>query len=474
MQDIPRPKLIHNCSLFLLMPSSNHALPRKAINAVRTVFLYSLLAVFSACSLQKKIGKSAQATVLGDSALRHAHVGISIYDLSAGKYLYNHNAANYFVPASNTKIITCYAALKYLGDSIAGIRYAETNKGIVLVPTGDPTFLHPDYQRQPVLDFLKSTDKPISVTQKNWNTDAFGAGWSWGDYNFYYSAERSPWPVYGNIINWIQELDSSDATEPPTIAIYSIPEINWKVRFSPDTSSPNFYVQRDKDDNVYVITEGKDKYRKQEVPFVTKGLQSAIELLKDTCGKEIKMAEELPPSNLPLKTIYSQKTDSVLKPMMYRSDNFFAEQLLLMAANETFGVLNEDKIIDTLLKSDLKELPHKPGWADGSGLSRFNLFTPQDFIVILNKMQREFGIDRLKKIFPTGGTGTLTNYYKSDSGYLFAKTGSLNGVVALSGFMYSSKNKVILFSVLINNHRGNAAAIRRQVEAFLQNLRRTY
>ncbi|MGO8056226.1 hypothetical protein, partial [Rhizobium leguminosarum] len=65
-------------------------------------------------------------------------------------------------------------------------------------------------------------------------------------------------------------------------------------------------------------------------------------------------------------TIYSQKTDSVLKPMMHRSDNFFAEQLLLMVANERFGVLNEDKIIDTLLKSDLKDLPQKPAWADGS------------------------------------------------------------------------------------------------------------
>lgn len=455
-------------SLYLIM-STPYFLAKRL--RIVSCFLLSLAICISSCSLQKQIEKTANKTVLGDSSLQHAHVGISLYDVTANKYLYNYNASNYFVPASNTKIITCYAAMKYLGDSIAGIRYVETNKGIELVPTGDPTFLHPDYKNQPVLDFLKRTDKSLTVTAKNFTTDALGAGWSWSDYNFYYSAERSAWPVYGNIINWVQEIDTT-TDEPASPVIYSIPEINWKVRFDADTSRKNFYVQRDKDENVFVITEGTEKFKRQEVPFITHGVQSTVELLKDTCGKEIGIATELPSGRL--QTIYSQPTDSVLRPMMHRSDNFFAEQLLLMVANEKFSVLNEDKIIYELIKTDLKELPHKPGWADGSGLSRFNLFTPQDFIAILQKMQREFGIERMKHIFPTGGKGTLSNYYKKDSGYFFAKTGSLNGVVALSGFMYSSKNKLLMFSVLVNNHRGNASAIRRQVESFLQQIRNKY
>jgi len=444
------------------------------------ILYFTFYIFFLGCSPQKQINKTAKSTVLGDSALQHAYIGISIYDPSSGKYLYNHNGASYFVPASNTKIVTCYAAMKYLGDSLPGIKYMITDKGMLLIPTGDPSLLHADYKVQPVIDFLKKQQAPLFISDKNWQTDALGAGWAWSDYNFYYSAERSALPVYGNILTWTQEMsDSSNDVQSPFI--YSLPEVNWKVRFNPDTTSKRFYVQRQKDENVFVITEGKENKKVQEVPFVTHGVQSALELLKDTIGKEIQHLEEPQTTNRPtgqaghkLQTIFSQKTDSVLKPMMHRSDNFFAEQLLLMVANERFGVLSEDKIIDTLLKSDLKDLPQKPGWADGSGLSRFNLFTPQDFIVILSKMQNEFGMDRLKDVFQTGGEGTLSNYYKQDSGFIFAKTGSLNGVLALSGYLYTNNNKLLLFSVLINNHRGNTTAIRRQVEAFLGQIRKKY
>ena len=83
-------------------------------------------------------------------------------------------------------------------------------------------------------------------------------------------------------------------------------------------------------------------------------------------------------------------------------------------------------------------------------------------------------MDRLKEIFQTGGEGTLSNYYKLDSGFIYAKTGSLSGVLALSGYLYTTKNKLLLFSVLINNHRGNTTAIRRQVEAFLEEVRKKY
>jgi serine-type D-Ala-D-Ala carboxypeptidase/endopeptidase (penicillin-binding protein 4) len=437
----------------------------------RLQFIFVALAFcIMSCSVQQRISKTANATVLGDSALKQAHIGISIFDPSSGKYLYNYNGSRYFVPASNTKIVTCYAAMKFLGDSLPGIKYTENNSGIVLFPTGDPTLLHPDFPNQPVIRFLKNTSLPVSIVTSQWNTTALGSGWGWGDYNFYYSPERSPLPVYGNIINWVQEFDS---TSEEGATIYSIPEVNWKVRFNPDTSRRTFYVQRNKEDNVFIITEGKEKKRVQQVPFVTNGVQSAIELLKDTIGKEIEIST-LPANSKATVTIASQPTDSVLKPMMYRSDNFFAEQLLLMAAHKQFGILNEDLIIDSLLKSDLKDLPQRPGWADGSGLSRFNLFTPQDFVVLLDKMQKEFGMERLQKIFPTGGTGTLSNYYKSDSGYIFAKTGSLNGVLALSGYMYTKKGKLLIFSTLINNHRAPVTNTRRQVEKLLTAIRNRY
>ncbi|MGO8056161.1 hypothetical protein, partial [Rhizobium leguminosarum] len=79
--------------------------------------------------------------------------------------------------------------------------------------------------------------------------------------------------------------DSSNEVQSPFI--YSLPEVNWKVNFNPDTTSKSFFVQRQKDENVFVITEGKEKKKVQEVPFITHGIYSALELLKDTIGKEI-------------------------------------------------------------------------------------------------------------------------------------------------------------------------------------------
>ncbi len=79
---------------------------------------------------------------------------------------------------------------------------------------------------------------------------------------------------------------------------------------------------------------------------------------------------------------------------------------LLMAGNEWLGKMNDGGIIDTLLNGDLQGLPQRPIWVDGSGLSRNDLFTPQDFVWLLNKMSQEFGLSRMKGILPTGGKGT--------------------------------------------------------------------
>jgi D-alanyl-D-alanine carboxypeptidase/D-alanyl-D-alanine-endopeptidase (penicillin-binding protein 4) len=169
--------------------------------------------------------------------------------------------------------------------------------------------------------------------------------------------------------------------------------------------------------------------------------------------------------------LHSRPVDSLYRPMMYHSDNFFAEQTLLMVSNQRLGVMKDSKIIDYLLTHDLKELPQKPNWVDGCGLSRNDWFTPQDFIWVLDKMRTEFGLDRMKRILPTGGTGTLASYYKKDSGYIFAKTGSLSGVVALSGYLITKKGNLYLFSILVNNYTGNGVVLRRNIEKWIHRIR---
>ena len=250
-----------------------------------------------------------------DTLLRSAHLGVSVFDPAANKFLHSYQSDKYFVPASNIKIITCYSALKYLPDSLS-----------------------------------------IDVRDTWWKD--MGAGWAW--------------------------------TDDEEIA------------------------------NVFPI-----------VPFLDSG------------------------------AVWSGKVDSLLRPMMYHSDNFLAEQLL--------RTVNKQVKLDTV---DLfKEMLQKPQWVDGCGLSRYNLFTPQHFIFILNKIYAEFGMNRIKTIFPSGNNGTLKNYYLADRGSVYAKTGSLTGVLALSGYVYTRKNKLLIFSVLVNNHNSAPSLIRRRIEKFIHSLR---
>jgi serine-type D-Ala-D-Ala carboxypeptidase/endopeptidase (penicillin-binding protein 4) len=475
---------------------------------------YSLLIILSSCSIQQKISRSAKQ-VINDSSLLTAHVGISIYEPATGKYWYNYQGDKYFVPASNTKIPTCYAAMKYLGDSLVGLRYGFPEEDklksqfLIVQPTGDPTFLHEDYKKHPVFDFLenkivKENFKP-GLLDTIWKDQRWGSGWAWNDYQETYMAERSSFPIYGNIVT-IKLVDSQNRVVKGKIEgfewlnLFSTGDtyfdsiLNWSIQNRPRKNllepSPSIDVARDIASNLFSVTHASRPFSQKAISFFTASGFPTLDILKYKFKKEFGVAWPEGKKNMygyidpysdfgrfqmtKWNIIHSQATDSLLKPMMHRSDNFFAEQSLLMVSNERLGIMNDAKIIDTLLKTDFKDLPQKPRWVDGSGLSRYNLFTPQDFVAILNKMKNEFGMERIKVILPTGGEGTISSYYKADSNYIFVKTGTLSGVVALSGFLYTKKGKLLIFSTLVNNHQASATAVRRAVEKFLQGIRQNF
>src|SRR6185437_7227143 len=171
--------------------------------------------LFSSCSISKKINRPATKYLLHDEAFVNAHTGISVYEPATGKYWYNHQAEKYFTPASNTKLATCYAAMKYLGDSLIGLRFKVVNGKVEIIGTGDPTFLLDEFKNQPVYDFLKSS------TSINYLSDAtperftpLGDGWSWDDYSGDYAAERSEMPIYGNVAKFNLDADTI-AVSPP-------------------------------------------------------------------------------------------------------------------------------------------------------------------------------------------------------------------------------------------------------------------
>jgi D-alanyl-D-alanine carboxypeptidase/D-alanyl-D-alanine-endopeptidase (penicillin-binding protein 4) len=432
------------------------------------IYNLSLIIFLSSCSLQKQIDKTAKQDLINAGDLKSAQIGISIYDPSTNTYLYNFQSDKYFVPASNTKIFTCYADMKYLGDSLIAARVFQQGNKILLLPTGDPTFLHPDFAKQPLLDYLKNFDstKTITVITNNFQDKVYGAGWSWDDYNEEYMAERCALPVYGNVVK-ISGRKNNFTVFP-----------SLKGNFSEDSTFPDTAklgsVSRNMLLNNFALIFNTNKDSVFTVPFCTNKSETNIALLRDILKAKISSSNDAVPSKDNFQIIHSQPTDSLLKIMMHRSDNFYAEQSLLMVSNEKLGVMNDDMIIQFLLENDLKDIPQKPQWVDGSGLSRYNLFTPNDFVFILNKMKSEFTWNLITTIFPSSGNGTLLNHFKNTQGQIFAKTGSLNNNYSLSGYLITKKGKTLIFSVLTGNDMAGGTLTRKAVEDFLTEIIEKY
>ena len=430
--------------------------------------LFTFYFLLSSCSLQKQIDKTAKQDIINADGLRTAHIGISIFDPASDTYLYNYQSDKYFIPASDTKIFTCYAAMKYLGDTLIAARVFQQGNKIAWLPTGDPTFLHADFIKQPLLDYLKNLDstKTITIYKNNFSDNPYGAGWSWDDYNEDYMAERSALPVYGNVVKVSGKKNN-----------YSIfPSL--KGKFTEDSTFPDTAklgkVVRERDINNYALTFNTTKDSVFTVPFCTNKSETNIALLQQIIKAKLASADDAPPSKDNFQIIRSQPTDSLLKIMMHRSDNFYAEQSLLMVSNEKLGVMNDDLIIQTLLETDFKDIPQKPQWVDGSGLSRYNLFTPQDFIFILNKMKNEFAWNRITTIFPQGGSGTLVHRFQNINGQIYAKTGSLNNNYSLSGYLITQKGKTLIFSILAGNDVAGGTTTRKAIEDFLTDIINNY
>ena len=431
--------------------------PFKFENLLKLLFIaVATIMILSACSVRQ-----AQKTLLNSEGVKGAHVGIAIYNDTKGQWLSKYQSDHYFTPASNVKILATYLGLQFLGDSLPGWKMAENADTLFLMPLGDPSFMHPEFKYQPVVDIIKNTNKQVVIVGNNQDQfEIFGSGWSWADYAEDYQPERSRMPIYGNVVHFYQSNKKLEAIKPfyffkDIVDLGKVEEKNWS---------------RSRTGNRFFTTNENNKSKYFQVPFSQEDMPmvKALELLNDTLGKKISFQKQ---STLPAtsyKTIKTVATDSLLKIMMLRSDNFYADQIVLMASEQLFDKMDDAALLDSTKKLFFADLPQKMRWADGSGLSRYNLNTPENYIAILQQMQAKFGEARVKNIFEKGGEGTISAYYKNFPGTMYAKTGTLGGQVALSGFIYTPKQQKLYFSVLVANHMSpSSTQVRRAVETYL-------
>jgi serine-type D-Ala-D-Ala carboxypeptidase/endopeptidase (penicillin-binding protein 4) len=134
------------------------------------------------------------------------------------------------------------------------------------------------------------------------------------------------------------------------------------------------------------------------------------------------------------------------------SDNFFAEMLLKGLARQANG--RGTTAAGARLVADFARGLGAPArLADGSGLSRSNRASPRRVVQFLAAMQARDEFDAWYASLPVAGRdGTLSTRMRSGParGRCHAKTGTLSGVSALSGYCEARSGDLYAFSILMN------------------------
>jgi D-alanyl-D-alanine carboxypeptidase/D-alanyl-D-alanine-endopeptidase (penicillin-binding protein 4) len=393
------------------------------------------------------------------------HTGFYLFDPSTQKVISDVNGAKYFTPASNTKIFTFYTSLRILGDSIPALKYAIRGDSLIVWGTGDPSFLNRDLPESRIYDFFKNHWGDIYLSFENYYDESFGPGWAWDDYLYYYQPEKAPFPLYGNVAEVEKKKD--------TMGMHVYPETFEKFLTPMYDSALLNTPYRGLNDNLIRYFPPDDTIEfNRRIPFRYTP-EIVAELLSDTLQRDIKIIKE--PLDDHVVTLFSIPADSLYKQMMHASDNFMAEQLMLMNAGIVSDSLQTNIAIQYSKDSLLSDLPDELIWRDGSGLSRYNLFTPRSIVVLWNKIYDLVPEERLFNMIAVGGfSGTLENWYKSDPPFIFGKTGTLSNNHSLSGFLRTKKGKLLIFSFMNNNYKYSSSTIKDEMEKILTDIYEKY
>ena len=283
-------------------------------------------------------------------AFEQALIALSIEPLMSSKHKAFYQGENYMTPASNTKLLTFLAAIQSF-DSLPALYFNEKDSIMHFKATGYPLLFHPFYPDPELASFFKQKYTWHYHPSKS-ELDPHGHGWSWDDYAYYYAAETSPFPIYGNTIQVFVKSNK----------IHLIPKA-FEQQLVLDTLVQNLHRERSKN-RFYLNPKKLNKTDTLYHPFVTSE-NLFTRLLQNRIQRPIKLIEQ-PHSPQKWNVLYSDQEALIYKALLQESDNGVAESLLNMISQTTFDEMNVKKTIDTLKIQWGHWLPDPIEWVDGS------------------------------------------------------------------------------------------------------------
>lgn len=434
--------------------------------------LYFLLVFFLLGSSLSIAQRYPRKKILRDlkelAGFENAFIGFKLYDPERKKVIAEQYADKHMTPASTTKLFTFNAGLQYLPETLPALEYKIIGDSLIFWSTGYPLTLHPDHPDSTVINFLAQSNKQLYYWPRPMQDDRFGPGWGWDDYAGYYGAEKSVFPIYGNSVQVIIDNEKKTFKTSPEYPGFKFTES--------DSTDSRARVNRDEFWNEFEI-----KYKALEVTDTVKvdtlirpfrySDALFVDLLSNAAGKKINtINRKTRPDNY--ETLAGVRADSLYKWMLQPSDNLFAEQILMIVSGLTSDTLSTEKAIDFYQAEQSLTSPpifqEKLIWRDGSGLSRYNMFKPDELVFLLNS----FDIEKVLHFLPQGQTsGTLEDWYSPS---IYAKTGTLSNNHSLAGYIKTDSGRTLILVIMANHYTTPISTVRESFGVMLEKIRKGY
>lgn len=410
------------------------------------------------------------------------NMGMMVVDLSTGKTLYQRNPEKLFTPASNMKLFSEAAALMLLGPSYnfrttlstdaKSLNNGVLNGSIYLRMVGDPSFTQKDlgelFAELPNWGIKKITGNFVIVSS-NSKIAPHAPGTDPKDYSHGYGAPVTPLILDENrvvvtvnpgISGGLAQVEY-DTLENSFILDNKVKTVNkGRCGVSAKVTRANHLRLRgcihksSQAVQVAIPIINPFSYAKSVV-------KNRLSLLGIELTGKVILGDTLKPTFF-LAAHNSKPITQLMANTLKRSDNLYADSLFLHTAQTIQGNAlswqKSEDVVKNFLQKQTGINMQRAVLIDGSGLSSHDLVTPLQTISLLKYIHSHFPLayEYISALPIAGQDGTLWRRFRKPTqrGFLRAKTGTLTGVISLSGYLSTMNGHTLAFAIYINRRPG--------------------